>query len=362
MTGRIVRIKGLNQYKDRHGKLRRYHRASGTPIDPTLEGTALAAEVDRLDKLHRKAKSKPGSLGLLIEEYVKRSDHWRNLRPRTRKDYEQVFKYLKSIDALDTKLVEIKRSTVAISRDNARDRRKPKFANSLVTVLKKVFAFGVEYEYMDVNPAESISKALGGEKRPNRPYTSQELVAIIDNAPAQLIGPIYAATLYGLREGDVLTLTKANIRGDNFGNWLQPTTSKRVKPVWLYITPTMAEIINQQPNEKSVQIFVNSRGMPWTPDGFRSSWGKYRDRLEEQGLIDGGGTYHGLRTTVQTILDEHGYADEIKYLVAHAPKDVTEHYTITSKRKKIVIEMVECIEKVINDARGNVVGIRNKNA
>ena len=45
-----IRIKGLKEYRDRHGRLRRYHRASGTAVDPTLDGVALAAEIDRLDR------------------------------------------------------------------------------------------------------------------------------------------------------------------------------------------------------------------------------------------------------------------------------------------------------------------------
>lgn len=352
-----MRIKGVQEFKDRHGKPRRYHRASGTKIDPCLSGKALYDEVERLNNLHKPMKSKFGSLGGLVAEYKTKANHWRGLRDRTKKDYRRVFSYLEKIEAMDTALVDITVPVMAITRDDAAEDHEPKFANQVVTSLKQVFAFGVEYGHMTTNPAIGVSKATGGNKRPNRPYTPQEIVTILDNAPAQLLGPIYAAAIYGLREGDIVSLSKTADKGD----WLTPTTSKRRKPAWLYVTPTMRALINDQKSENTTTIFTNSRSTPWTIDGFKSTWGKYKGKLTTDGLIEPGGTFHGFRHTVTTILEENGYDEsQIKFLVTHAPKNITEHYSISAQRKELLQEMVLCIENVIEKARGNVVKFKNK--
>lgn len=354
---KTVRIKGLQEFRDRTGRLRRYHRKSRTPIDPSLDGIELALEIERLNKQYETLQPRIGSLGALIGEYQAKSNHWRGIRDRTRKDYRRVFSYLEKLEAMDTVLVEITTPDIAITRDYARDDHEPKFANLVVTVLRKVFEFGLEYGHLSSNPALGVTKATGGNKRPNRPYSAHEIATIIDMAPKQLVGPIYAAAIYGLREGDIVTLSKTADRGD----WLTPVTSKRKKPAWLYVTQTMRRIIEEQESENATTVFVNTKGMPWTTDGLRSTWGKFKDKLTQDGLIEPGGTFHGFRHSVTTLLEENGYdATEIRFLVTHAPKNQTEHYSISAQRKELVKKMVLCLENLITEARGNVVRFENK--
>lgn len=345
--GRIVRIKGIKQYKDRHGKIRRYHRATSTPLDPSLEGVALAVEIERLDKIVASRKAKPGTIKSLIIDYQRRSGHWKSLRERTQKDYERVFSYLSKINALDERLIDITVPDIAAARDFAASQHEPKFANQLVTTLSKVFAHGVERGFMDKNPAIGVTKARGGKKRPNRPYAAEELATLILNAPSQLLGPIYFASIYGLREGDILTLSRKDISGD----WLAPTTSKSKRPIRLFLTNKAKEIISQQDNENATTIFVNSRYAPWTIDGFRSSWAKYRDDLSNSGLIDEGGTFHGFRHSVATLLAEGGYEEtDYKHLLGHGPKTMSGHYSRSARRDELVKEMILYLDNLLIEA------------
>ncbi len=70
----FVKIKGFKVFKDRHGKERCYHRASGVAVD--LEkcpfgSAAFIAECERLAALQSIASNpKPGTLGLLIRPIV----------------------------------------------------------------------------------------------------------------------------------------------------------------------------------------------------------------------------------------------------------------------------------------------------
>lgn len=56
-------------------------------------------------------------------------------------------------------------------------------------------------------------------------------------------------------------------------------------------------------------LCVSSRGDPWTPMGWNTSWGKFRRSLEAEGVIGRGLTCHGLQHTLRTRLREAGEDD-----------------------------------------------------
>ena len=68
----IVRVKGFQIFKDRHGRARCYHRKTGTAIDLNKAplGTAeFFAECARISALTTATTPKPGTLGMLISGY-----------------------------------------------------------------------------------------------------------------------------------------------------------------------------------------------------------------------------------------------------------------------------------------------------
>lgn len=94
-----IEIKGIKRYPDGHGKLRVYHRKSGEKIDPTLEGAALAAEVDRLNRKYEAPKPKAGTLGGMFASY-RAAPRYTELAPRTKQDYSGIMDYLMRIDQM----------------------------------------------------------------------------------------------------------------------------------------------------------------------------------------------------------------------------------------------------------------------
>lgn len=87
-----VRVKGFQIFTDRHGKIRCYHRITRTPVDLRIAALGSAeffAECARITELTRMAgPPKPGTLGLLIEEY-RASPSFGDLAVRTRSDYQR---------------------------------------------------------------------------------------------------------------------------------------------------------------------------------------------------------------------------------------------------------------------------------
>jgi hypothetical protein len=87
----IVRVKGFQIFKDRHGRLRCYHRKTRTSVDldkAPIGSAEFLAECARIAALAeaKVAKEKPGTLGLLICDYRK-SPVFQDLAARTRADY-----------------------------------------------------------------------------------------------------------------------------------------------------------------------------------------------------------------------------------------------------------------------------------
>lgn len=151
-----IRVKGFKIFNDRHGKPRCYHRKTRTPID--LEkcpiGTpAFFAEVARIGALVNAVGPKPGTLGLLIQEYRKHED-FTDLAPRTKSDYQAIFDYLKPI--ADTPLIKFTKPLVVRIRDKAVATKGRKFGTDVKARLSKIFGWGSERGFIAGNPASGI--------------------------------------------------------------------------------------------------------------------------------------------------------------------------------------------------------------
>lgn len=355
-----VRVVGINRYRDRHGKERMYWRRKGAPavaLDPSLTGTALAAEVDRLEKLHLAPKARAGTLRLLVVEYKENSNHWRKLRPRTRLDYERVFRWLG--EAIDEPLDAFTAPVCAGLRDKARDQHEPKFANQVVTTLGKVFRFGMEHGALSSNPATGLEKATGGRKRPNRPLAPWEALNVLHEAPVAFLPVVALAIFCGVREGDTAAIPRNAVKDD----WMGFEQGKTRRWHLAYVGRELRAILSKMPVHNATTLLVSSKGTPWTVEGVKSAWERLRDRLEMEGKLEPGATFHGLRHTGPTWMEEEGYDEtQTKHFLGHGPKTVSGHYGQTASRKKLVTELSLVIERRLSEARGNVVQIGNRNA
>jgi hypothetical protein len=151
----VVRVKGFQIFKDRHGRLRCYHRKSRVSVDlakAPIGSADFLAECAKIAALAdaKAAKEKPGTLGLLICDYRK-SPVFQDLAPRTRGDYQTHFDYLRPI--ADTPLVRFDRPLVVRIRDKAEASKGRRFGNYLKATLSVIFGWGRERGYLADNPA-----------------------------------------------------------------------------------------------------------------------------------------------------------------------------------------------------------------
>jgi integrase len=86
---------------------------------------------------------------------------------------------------------------------------------------------------------------------------------------------------------------------------------------------------------KILDTTANSRGRPWTQDGFSSSLWKFFKALEADDKIGAGLTFHGLRHTAATVLKEGGASDdEIAAWLTHTP-EMARHYSRDASKRQV---------------------------
>lgn len=347
-----IRVTGIHQFKDRHNKLRRYHRKSKTPISTSLTGAALAAEVARLDALYQAKQAQPGSLRLLVIDYKAKSDHWASLRARTRKDYERVFAWIGD-DGLDTPIIDITAPDIAELRDKAKSQHEFKFANQFLTTMKMVLQHGVEKGLAASNEAAKVCRA----QRPkmefdadrdddadgaNRPWSKDERDFVLNNAPIHLLGALALGLYIGARQGDILRMSKKAVAG----GWVRFTASKNRKRIEAPIADGLAAILARLPEHEATTLLVNSKGKPWTSDGFRTSWGKWRDEMVALGHVQPGLTFHGTRHTVATVLAEDGWSDrDIGLALGQDSDAMPKHYSRRAKHEDRKMALRDSVQK-----------------
>jgi hypothetical protein len=168
----IVRVKGFHIFKDRHGRLRCYHRKTGAPVDlakapiGSVEFLAECARIAELAKAKAAGKEKPGTLGLLIHDY-RASPVFQDLSPRTRADYQGLFEYLRPI--ADTALVSFNRPLVVRIREKAASTLGHRRGNYVKAVLSILFSWAGSAAISPTIPHRA-SKTFAG-KRARRKQT-----------------------------------------------------------------------------------------------------------------------------------------------------------------------------------------------
>jgi len=303
-----IRVKGFKIFKDRHGKPRCYHRATGIAVDLAknpLGSAEFFAECGRISlSADKSANARAGTLGKLILAF-KLHPAFLDLAPRTKINYENYFHKLKPI--FDTPPISFTPPLVIKLRDRVAEQSGRCAADKLRSALSVLFAWGRERGLMADNPADKI-KALKRAKdapQPNRPWADAEREIVLAALPAHILLPFTLMMYCGLDPIDVVSLPRTAIKD----GLIDTKRSKTNQPVWIPLPHPVKEAMGSAPQHTAITVCANSRGRPWTVQGFSFSWQVIKQRLLAEGAIGEGLTLKGLRHTVATILAEMGYDD-----------------------------------------------------
>ncbi len=277
-----------------------YHRATGKRLQNDPRTAAGLLEVHGLDErakaLSAALAGAQGTLAALWEEY-RRSPEWKGLKPRTRSDYQAVRDWVGE-GAKRAVVRSIAPKQVVALRDKAFRAKGRRFANYVVQVLRMLFGWGKLRGWLDVNPAgevPAIRRPIGAEKV-NRAWSAVEIAAFANAAPPHLLVPFALGLYAGMRQGDALMVTWRAYDGAAL-RWV---AGKNGEACMAPVTGPLRDVLETWRSRRGavLQIAVTSTGSPWTQSGFRASFFKLVRKLVEEGHMQKGCTFHGLRHTI----------------------------------------------------------------
>ncbi|MCC6946998.1 MAG: tyrosine-type recombinase/integrase [Bradyrhizobiaceae bacterium] len=346
----VIRVKGFQIFRDRHGKTRCYHRKSRTPVDlhkAPLGSAEFFAECARISQAAvLQLPPKPGTVGMLLKDY-KQDRAFTDLAPRTRSDYQRIFDYLRPIES--TPLVRFDRPLVVRIRDKAGERGR-RFGNYVKAVLSILFAWGLERNFLQANPAARVRNIRKPKGTPdaNRPWTDGERHVTLDHAPKHLKPALALMMFTGLGPSDALKLPRTFFKAGEIAT----RRSKTGEPVYWPAPKSLKKIIGAAPTHDAITLCANARGKPWTESGFRASWRTYRMKLEKAGKIGPGLTLYGLRHTVAVILREAGFDERtIADALGQKTIEMARHYARGADLKPKMKGVVKAFEREVNKRR-----------
>lgn len=188
-------------------------------------------------------------------------------------------------------------------------RTAPREADYCMTVLGRILSWAYDRRRVPCNPAERPGRVWRGS-RVDQVWTEEGLATLLAACPDQLRLPVLLALHTGQREGDILRLTWTAYDGAT----IRLRQSKGGRRVALPVTADLKAALDAT-RKVATTICTNSKGQPWTQDGFQSTWQKHKPA---------GLTFHDLRGTAVTRLALAGCSEaEIASMTGHSLKSVS---------------------------------------
>jgi integrase len=275
-------------------------RLEGKPGSPDFIASYNAAVAKRVKP--SAVESVAGLIGL----YEKSTDYPKN--ESTRRDYKR---YLGLIEGEfgDMPIAALKdpevRGIFKEWRDGMQD--KPRKADYAWSVLVKLLNFAVDRGKIAVNPCARGGR-LSDSDRTEKVWTDEHIERLFAQASREVALVCFAALWTGQRQGDLLALTRANVK-DGVLRLKQGKTGRKIA---MPVPAALSRALEHA--QKGAALFLNSRGKAWTEDGFRASFGK---ACEAAGIDDL--TFHDMRGTFASRAAQAGCTIvEIAAVTGHA--------------------------------------------
>ncbi|MGH6877490.1 MAG: tyrosine-type recombinase/integrase [Rhizomicrobium sp.] len=301
------------------------------------------------------------SLHALITAYrdPEKSPEWAGLKPRTQKDYQRVFDWLQPIGEMP--LVTFDTPFVYALRDKAFKKHKRRFANYVVQVLRLLFSWGMARRFIPANPAVGVAKIPRPKSMPkaNRAWSDEERETVLREAPIELRVVTALGMFAALREDDACQQKKSAFDG----KLIETVAAKNGEPLWLPAHFRLKEILADAAQARREGLFkkakkrkvipidppsltVNRWGKTWTTAGFRSSFFKLIGRLEREGKVNPGLTFHGLRHTVgKLVMEAGGSKTDVGLLLGDRSEAMATLYSQEHEKKQRVSATIRRLER-----------------
>jgi integrase len=312
----VTRVKPEQAYYHRRTR-KRIHGVPGTP-------EFLASYIDA-GRVEQPVGSQ--TLGELVQRY-RQSRDFSSKALRTRQSYDEHLAHIAHVwGAMPLDVVDDRsfRRGIKEERDRIADRSE-RGADYFVAVLSIVLSHAVDEGLIDHNYAKGVRRLYKAD-RADKVWSDADIAAFQVVASPALRLAVRLALDTGQRQGDLLRLPWSAFDGST----ISLRQSKTAAFVIIPCTIELRAALESAPR-RSTLILTNSRGKPWTSDGFRTSWHKTAKAAGVQGV-----TFNDLRGTAVTRLAEAGCTvPEIASITGHTLKSaatILERYRARTHRQ-----------------------------
>lgn len=322
----ILKLKYVNEYRDRAGKLRRYFRKGA--IRGPLPGEIGSDEFMQAYQGFLGANAtKPttkitGSLGLLITEFYA-SRAFRDLKASSKQTYRAALEPLAKIHGHRTAKITHKQAAKLIAEIGE---TKPAMANLTKRVLQALYKYAVKADWVDANPVIGIDPFKGGT---HHTWTEGELKTFEDRWPLGTRQRLaYTLLLYTTqRGGDVTRMNRADLVDGELHVIQQKTGAELYLPFVREIQRALAAY-----PAKGLTLFGRENGKPMTRAGLTSFM---KTAAKEAGL-PAKCVPHGLRKAGMRRMAEAGKTEkQIAAVSGHKSLREVQRYTEAADQRRL---------------------------
>ena len=321
-----LKLRYVNEYRDRHGKVRRYFRRPGQraiPL-PGLPGSIefMAAYQSALAIVAPPPPSPKhviaGSLAAVTTGYFRSADY-ANLSPSSQRSYRVALKPI--LEAHGHRLVRELPPEAARHIFEAIGAARPGMANLTRSVLSKVMTYAIESGIRTNNPFAGLKRYRLGTYHT---WTDAEIAQFEHRWPLGTRERLaFALLLYtGQRGGDVAKMLRADIVDGRIRVSQDKVRKGVIHELMIPIHPALARALQAGPVVGMTHIITDTRGRP-----LRSLTDLIEAAVKRAGLPPRC-VAHGLRKAALRRLAEHGSTTkEIAAVSGHRSLSEIERYT-----------------------------------
>lgn len=204
---------------------------------------------------------------------------------------------------------------------------KPVLANRTLGTLSHMLTTAMEWNILETNPCQGVRRAP--EPKRTRYVEDHEFWAVHKECPPMLQLVMELALLTGLRREDLLNLTRDSVTSKG----LLVHTGKTGKSLIFDWTDALREVIRKaqaiSPQVRRV-IICNRQGKKYTPDGFSSVWGRFRQRALDSGALKESFRFNDIRS--KSVSDDVDIGKASNRL-GHTSQRMTEAYYLRAPKK-----------------------------
>lgn len=266
----------------------------------------------RYDEMNPRTPAQAGSVARLIDDAMPTIGV--SVKANTLRQYKQCAERLKVIFA-EFKATEVTPRHVAQVKMSLS--KKPNMANRMLTVIRLVFAYAVECQLVEWNPAVSIKRFR--ENKRDRLLSHDEIEAIREQSPARLRCMIDILRITGQRIGDVISLRRSSLTEDGV-MFVQQKTGAKLVVAW---TDELRDAVNEalalHQNVKAMTLFHTRKGGAPSYYTVRDQWKRVVTKV---GVPDA--RLHDLRA--RAITDARKQGRDAQGLAGHTDFRMTERY------------------------------------